>query len=139
MSIVDRQELLDHYQNPRNSGKPEKFDLSLSLKNKSCGDDITVFIRLAEPTQDATAPRADNPLAPVTQVVSSINYELRGCALSLASASMLSQELAGLTKEQILAFSSEQLEELVGKLTITRSKCAHLPLDAIKQAISLQS
>ncbi len=131
MSIVDRQELLDHYQNPRNSGQPEQFDLSLSLKNKSCGDDITVFITFTDVT-------TDNISAPVAQVVSSINYEVRGCALSVASASMLSEELVGLTKEQILAFSSKQLEELVGKLTITRSKCAHLPLDAIKQAISAE-
>lgn len=132
MSIVDRQELLDHYQNPRNNAKPEKFDLSLSLKNKSCGDDITVYINFAGSTGYTTT---DNASTQISQVVSSINYEVRGCALSVASASMLSQELVGLTKEQVLAFSDEQLEELVGKLTITRRKCAHLPLDAIKQAL----
>lgn len=113
-----REEILDHYQHPRHFGKPKRFTHSYSLNNTHCGDDITVYLVLKK------------------DQVTEIYYQAKGCAISIASASILSAKLAGKTRTQILKLSSQKILKLLQmELTPTRSKCALLAPIAIKRAL----
>lgn len=115
-----QQAILDHYHNPRNAGKPVKFQYSKALENVSCGDAVEMFIDLDQ----------DNK-------VTKISHVTEGCAICIAAASMLSEELIGKTKEELKKLDAEYVQDLMGiKLTISRIKCAHMPLEAIQQAVA---
>ncbi len=102
--------LLDHARNPRNVGKFSDASATATETNVSCGDSIKVYIKNKK-----------------------IKYEVEGCAVATASASILSgQDLSKLTK-----MTEKDLMDLLGfELTPARIKCAVLPLLAIKKAIN---
>ncbi len=113
-----REEILDHYQHPRNCQKPKNYSRFYSLNNSNCGDKITVYLQIKE------------------NQVKQINYQISGCVISVASASILSQKLRNKTSSQILKLSSlDVLKLLKMQLTPTRVKCALLPLEAIKRSL----
>ncbi len=114
-----RQVILDNYKNPQNKGKPGKYDKSAFSANRSCGDEITVFLTINS--------------GKITQ----INYEIRGCALSTASASILSEELKNKSIDEILKLNETFVQDLLGtELSINRVKCGVLPLEAIQKALA---
>lgn len=117
-SQLYREFLLEHYQNPANTGKPDSYSHSHTLVNRSCGDEITVYVSFTNGK------------------VNDIHYEISGCALSIATSSILSQELVGKSLDEVKILNENFLEELLHtKLSINRVKCALLPLRAIQQAI----
>jgi nitrogen fixation NifU-like protein len=106
-----RQQILDHYRNPRNYGAIEDPTFSHVGHNTSCGDEIEFDVVLADDgeTVDAVAFSGD------------------GCAISQASASMLSEELPGMTLEEIAALDREDILDMLGvEVTPMRVKCAVL-------------
>ena len=124
--------VLDHYQRPRNRGKLENADLEEYLNNPLCGDEVTVYVNLH-----------DNKVAEVA-------FTGRGCSISQASASMLTEHLSGKGREEagaeIEAFlemmRTEEREEL-GDLaalkgvvqTPNRIRCATLAWNAFKRGL----
>jgi nitrogen fixation NifU-like protein len=113
-----RQVILDNYKNPQNRGTPNMYDRTAFSANRSCGDEITVFLKIKD------------------DKIAQINYEIRGCALSTASASILSEELKGETLNEILELDESFVQDLLGtELSINRVKCGMLPLEAIQKAI----
>ncbi|OGK66420.1 hypothetical protein A2313_04155 [Candidatus Roizmanbacteria bacterium RIFOXYB2_FULL_41_10] len=113
-----REEILDHYQHPRNCQKPKTYSRFFSLSNVSCGDKITVYLQLEK------------------EKIKQISYQISGCAISVASASILSQKLKNKTRSQVLKLTSlEVLKLLKLQLTPTRAKCALLPVEAIKKSL----
>ncbi len=113
-----REYILDHYQNPRNFGKMEGADVSFSLTNPLCGDEIEVYLKFEG------------------NKVSKIKFRGKGCVISLASASILTEKLKGKTKEEILSLDKDFMLKLLRiSLSPTRLKCALLPLEAIQKAI----
>lgn len=115
-----QEQILDHYKNPRNYGVPKWKPSTLhKSENISCGDEIEVYLQI------------DNDL------IKEINFTGRGCSISIASASLLSEELRGKKITEIMAFSDDKLKELLGiELTPNRKVCATLSLKAIKDALS---
>jgi nitrogen fixation NifU-like protein len=101
--------LLDHAKHPRNVGKFLGTTATATVANVSCGDAITVYIKGGK-----------------------IKYEIRGCAVATASASILSEmKLTALKK-----MTEKDLTKVLGfELTPARVKCAALPLAAIKKAV----
>ncbi|KKS96447.1 MAG: NifU family SUF system FeS assembly protein, nitrogen fixation protein NifU [Candidatus Gottesmanbacteria bacterium GW2011_GWA2_43_14] len=113
-----RDNILDHYQNPRNWGSLTGSAVKVSHNNPSCGDSITVSLKLD------------------SGKIADIKFTGNGCAISMASASMLTEYIMGKSVTDALVVKREDVEKLLGtKLTLARLKCALLPLETIRQAL----
>jgi nitrogen fixation NifU-like protein len=111
-----RELILDHYKHPRNFGTLEPADISYEDDNPLCGDRVRIDIRL---DQD--------------QRVSEVRFSGHGCAISQASASLLTEEILGKTLDELRQFGKEELLELLGiQLSPVRLKCALLSLKVLK-------
>lgn len=112
-----REEILDHYVDPHHYGTLENPDISHQESNPLCGDQIRFDIQL-----DGDG-----------QTVKDVRFSSVGCAISKASASMLSDMLIGRTLGEIKAMTREDvLDELGIDLGPVRLKCALLPLKVVK-------
>jgi nitrogen fixation NifU-like protein len=110
-SDMYRQQILDHYKNPRNYGEIEDATVTHVGENPMCGDTIEMDIVLDddEDTIERVAFRGD------------------GCAISQASASMLSEQLAGMSIEELQAMDRDDITEMLGvDISPMRVKCAVL-------------
>ena len=124
--------VLDHYKRPRHRGEIEDADLQEHLLNPLCGDEVTVYARF----------QGDN--------LAKVSFTGRGCSISQASASMLTERLSGKGHEEaereIEAFlemmrteEKEELGDLVALKGIiqtpNRIRCATLAWNAFKQGL----
>ncbi|WP_336035656.1 iron-sulfur cluster assembly scaffold protein [Halobacterium yunchengense] len=110
-SDMYRQQILDHYRNPRNTGELPDPTFTHEGYNPSCGDELAFDVELA----------ADG------ETVERVAFRGEGCAISQASASMLTQELPGMTLEEVKALDREDVLDLLGvEVTPMRIKCAVL-------------
>jgi nitrogen fixation NifU-like protein len=114
-----RELILDHYKNPRNHGLLEQPDALAEGQNPLCGDEVTVSVRLGE-----------------DDVIEDVGFEGRGCAISQAATSMLTDLVKGRTAAEVAAMPKDELLEEVGiPLTPVRLKCAILGLGVLKVAL----
>jgi nitrogen fixation protein NifU and related proteins len=114
-----RELILDHYKNPRNHGLLEGADALAEGQNPLCGDEIIVSVRLGE-----------------GDVIEDVGFEGRGCAISQAATSMLTELVKGRTAEEVAAMPRDELLDEVGiPLTPVRLKCAILGLGVLKVAL----
>jgi nitrogen fixation protein NifU and related proteins len=110
-----RDNIIDHYQNPRNYGTLEHPDISYEDSNPVCGDEIRMDLK----TQDG-------------QVVEA-RFQGHGCSISQASASMLTEEIIGKTLEEVKQIDKQYLLDMLGiPLGPVRLKCALLSLKVLK-------
>jgi len=118
-----REHILDHYKHPRNAGRLEAFDLSGRELNPSCGDSLELFLKL-----DAC------------DRVSEVKFEGRGCAISQASASLLTERLKGRPLADVMAIDDRDVLGLLGvEVGPMRLKCALLSLRTLKTALAGKS
>ena len=118
MDELYRDQILEHYKRPHNFGRLDEYDLDFEDTNPFCGDEQHVFIAL-----DAEGR------------VSEVSFEGKGCAISTAATSMLTEELAGKTREELLRLERDFVLELLGiEISATRMKCALLGLKVVKSA-----
>ncbi|MFN2241453.1 MAG: Fe-S cluster assembly sulfur transfer protein SufU [Anaerolineae bacterium] len=112
-----REEILEHYTHPHHYGTLENPDISHEENNPLCGDRIRFDIELDDDGE----------------TVKDVRFSGVGCAISKASASMLSDLLIGQTLDEIKSLTNEDvLEELGIELGPVRLKCALLPLKVVK-------
>jgi nitrogen fixation NifU-like protein len=110
-----REYILDHYKNPRNFGRLEHADISHEEENPLCGDVIGLDMNLRE------------------GVIDEVRFHGRGCAISQASASLLTERLKGMPLEEAKQLDKEDvLEELGIEISAARLKCALLSLKVLK-------
>lgn len=110
-----RELILDHYQHPHNHGEIPDADISYEDSNPLCGDKIRIDIKLRN------------------NVVQDVKFNGKGCAISQASASMLTDELKGKSLDEIKKLDKQFVLDMLGiPLGPTRIKCALLPLKAVK-------
>jgi len=113
-----QEELLEHYKSPRNSGKIENPSVEFHDTNPLCGDEVTVTAKIKN------------------NIVKDLKFESRGCAISVASASKLSEQIKGKTVNEVLKLDNQFVLDLVGvPISAMRLKCALLSLKAIQKAI----
>jgi nitrogen fixation NifU-like protein len=110
-----REYILDHYKNPRNYGRLERPDITHEEDNPLCGDVIGMDLRV----QDG--------------VIADIRFHGRGCAISQASASLLTERLKGMSLEDAKKIDkNDVLGELGIDISPARIKCALLSLKVLK-------
>ena len=113
-----RENILDHYRNPRNHGHLEHPTATAEGVNPLCGDELAVELEIDD------------------GVVQDVRFNGRGCAISQAAASMISDAIKGKTVEQVAALGREDvLDELGIPLTPIRLKCALLSVSVLKVAL----
>jgi nitrogen fixation NifU-like protein len=113
---IYREIILDHYRNPRNKGKLSNADVSIHDSNPLCGDEIDIHLKIEE------------------DKVKDIKFEGRGCAISQASASMLTEMISGKPLTTIKDLTKEDILENIGLMNLgpARIKCALLSLKVLK-------
>lgn len=118
MDALYREAILDHYRHPRHKGHLESPDISYHDTNPFCGDEITLELKI------------ENGL--VVQAA----FDGRGCAISQASASMMTEEIVGKSLEELRGWTKDDILELLGiEVGPVRLKCALLPLKALKAGV----
>ena len=118
MDELYRDQILDHYKRPHNFGRLDEFDLEFEDSNPFCGDEQHIFLKLDEDGR-----------------VAEVSFEGQGCAISTAATSLLTDELTGKTRDELLTLPKEFVLELLGiEISATRLKCALLGLKVVKGA-----
>jgi len=113
-----RENILDHYKNPRNAGHLEHPTTTADGVNPLCGDELSVELEIEGDT------------------VQDVRFNGRGCAISQAAASMISDVVKGKTVTEVRALGSEDvLEELGIPLSPIRLKCALLSVNVLRVAM----
>jgi nitrogen fixation NifU-like protein len=118
---IYQERLMDHYHHPRNHGRLATPDFSCDEHNPSCGDSVSIAGTL------------------VDDRIKELVFEGKGCVISQAVASMITQACIGKTADEILNLKANFVLELAGiTLGPTRLKCALLALQALQIAIRLR-
>lgn len=124
MDDIYREIILDHFKNPRNFGKLKNPTTSYSLYNSACGDKIDIELRITNSESRI-------------EIIDDIKFTGDGCAISMASASMLTEKVMGKDVEEVKKLKTEDILKMLGiTLTPTRLKCALLPLEVLHGAVN---
>lgn len=118
MDELYREIILEHWKNPQNYGIINEADIDVSDYNPLCGDEIRVTILLSQ------------------DKVSEILFVSDGCAISKASASLLTEKIRGMNKEDVKKITPDEvIENLEVPLTPSRTKCALLVYSALQKGL----
>jgi len=115
---IYRQYILDHYRDPRNHGHLDNPDIHAADTNPLCGDRVEIDLNL-----DGDRVRE-------------VRFAGRGCAISQASASMLTERIEGATLDELKAITPDDVLEMLGvEIGPARQRCALLSLRVLHQGI----
>ncbi len=111
------EEIIAHYEHPHNKGELKNPSVSIHEHNPLCGDDITVYLKIEN------------------NKITDVKFSGAGCAISMASASMLTDDIKGKTLTEIEKMGLHEIIELLGiDPGPARLKCATLSLRTVKEA-----
>ncbi|MBX6340876.1 MAG: SUF system NifU family Fe-S cluster assembly protein [Thermomicrobiaceae bacterium] len=115
MADLYREQILDHYRNPRNYGTIEDPDITFEDTNPLCGDRVRIDMKVEDGR------------------IAEIKFSGRGCAISQAAASILTEMVQGETLEEVREITAQDLlDELGVEISPARRKCALLSLKVLK-------
>jgi nitrogen fixation NifU-like protein len=118
MDDMYRQYILEHFREPRNYGHLEHPDIAARDTNPLCGDRIEIELAV----QDGH--------------VTAVRFSGRGCAISQAAASMLTERIEGATIDELRALRPDDILEMLGvEIGPARQRCALLSLRVLHQGI----
>ena len=115
-----REVILDHYKNPRGHGVMEGADAEAEGQNPLCGDEVAIYLAFGDDGQ----------------TIDEVKFSGRGCAISQAATSMLTEMVQGKTATEIASLDKQELlDEIAIALSPVRLKCALLGLTTLKVAL----
>ena len=118
MDKIYKEIIIDHYQNPRNWRELENPTVKKRLENALCGDMVEMQVKIE-----------DNK-------IQDISHKGIGCAICIASSSMLTEKVKGMTLEDIEKLNKDDILKILGiTLTPNRMRCALLPLEVLKEIV----
>lgn len=118
MDDLYRDYILEHYRRPHNFGVLDNPTTSHEGSNPLCGDRLTIQLGIHD------------------GVVDRVGFTGRGCAISQASASLLTDEIKGKPISEVAGFRADDLLDLLGiEISPARLKCAMLSLDTVQAAV----
>ena len=121
MNDIYKEQILDHYKNPRNFGELNNPDVSSSDNLVSCGDQLSFFVKL---NTDKT-------------IITEVKFNGDGCAISMASASLLTEYILDKNISDLKKLNRDGILNMLGiSLSPTRLKCALLPLEVLHKALN---
>ncbi len=117
---MDRREyiefIMDHFNNPRQKGSLEDPDLLVNGGNPGCGDVVTLYVKVDENDR-----------------ITDARWDGHGCTISMAASSLLMEQIAGKTLQEVEAMPySELIDELGREVVQSRLRCATLAIDTLK-------
>ena len=119
IEMMYQENILDHFKNPRNFGKIENASVHHHEYNPLCGDEIELYLLIDD-----------------NKKIVDVKFNGHGCAISQASASMLTEQIKGKNLEGLKKMTKENILEMLGiPLSPVRLKCALLSLDTLKNSI----
>ena len=123
MDDLYREEILEHYRQPHNFGTLATPDIVQEGDNPLCGDRITLNLAISDEGR-----------------VEDVAFTGRGCAISQATASMLTDDIRGRTVAEVEAIGADHVLGLLGiEISPARMKCALLSLDTVRRALHERS
>lgn len=118
MDDLYRENILDHYRHPHHKGHLEEPDIHYHDVNPFCGDEITLELKVEDGR------------------IVDVAFDGKGCAISQASASMLTDEIIGMTLEEVRKLDKDFILDLLGiSIGPVRLKCALLSLKVLKAGV----
>jgi nitrogen fixation NifU-like protein len=115
-----REVILDHYKNPRGHGVMEEADAEAEGQNPLCGDEVSIYVAFGDDGE----------------TIDEVKFSGRGCAISQAATSMLTEMVHGRTATEVAVLDKDELLDEIGiPLTPVRLKCAMLGLTTLKIAL----
>jgi nitrogen fixation protein NifU and related proteins len=119
-SDIYRELILDYYRNPRNYGKLDPHDIEFKDSNPLCGDEIEIQVRVSQ-----------------DKMMEEVKFIGKGCAISQASASMLTELAKGRPLEWVKELSKGDILKMLGTSDLgpARIKCALLSMKVLKSGV----
>src|SRR5262245_61600827 len=120
MDDMYREVILEHHKHPRNAGTRERPDVTHEDSTPLCGDRIRIDVQVE------------------SGIIIDVRFQGRGCAISQASASLLTDEIKGQPLEAVTGFSKDDMLDLIGiplDKNPVRIKCALLALKTLKSGV----
>tara|TARA_Y100000310_G_scaffold342950_1_gene448395 strand:- start:814 stop:1269 length:456 start_codon:yes stop_codon:yes gene_type:complete len=115
---IYKDNILDHYKHPHNFRELKEFTVKHREVNPVCGDEIELFIKIED------------------NIIEDITFSGKGCAISVAAASMLTDLLKGKPVDAINKVTNDTMMKVLGiKIGVVRMKCALLSLNTLTKAI----
>ncbi len=111
------QQVLDHFEHPRNLGEVEKPDASARIEHPVCGDIMQLSVRVAEGR------------------VEDVRFRTRGCVASIAAGSCLTEMMRGKPLAQVRRIRREQIAEALGGLPDASIHATHLAMDVLSAVL----
>lgn len=114
--------IIDLYKNPLNKRAIPKPDITKSGANVTCGDRVRVYVKYAE-----------------NSIIEDVSFEGEGCAISIAAASMVTENAKGISADTILKWNGTQIYSwLETELSPARIKCGLLALETLQEALKIR-
>lgn len=152
---IYREQILEHWQNPQNYGVINDADLVVEEVNPVCGDEITMYFKISRVSHprgvkahpgDVPANTSDGGRLSLrshessevskSAMIRDVSFTSSGCAISMASASILSEAIKGRSISEISKLGGKDILNLIGadrSFPPARLKCAFLALEAIRK------
>lgn len=119
MDRIYQETILDHARQPRNFGRLEEADVSHEESNPLCGDIVRIDLRIGPDDR-----------------VADVRFSGKGCAISQAAASMLTERIQGQPLDEVKRISKDEIMEMLGiPISAARIKCALLSLKVLKAGL----